>query len=215
MRRRDLLKSAAAATAASAAAQSDQPARTTAVRAAAAWKPKLFDAHQFETVARLVDLIIPPTDTPGAREARVHEYVDLILADGPAEPRTQFLQGLGWLDGYALRLHRLPFVRCPAAQQNAMLTAISRATPRTGQTLNRAGTPDRAAEPDRPVTPPARPGGPAEVDADLSPGAAFFSQIKMLTVDGYYTSPIGIKELNKSGAASAGFGCKHEEHSRG
>jgi len=160
----------------------------------------------------LADLIIPATDTPGAREVLVHQYIDLMLHDGPSEPRADFIKGLGWLDGYALRLHHEPFVRCTAADQHSMLTALSRFTPGTGQTLNRAGTPDRAAEIDRPVNPPVRPGPPAEADPDLSPGARFFLQMKMLTIDGYYTTPAGIQELNKGGRVPAGFGCHHDEH---
>ena len=34
------------------------------------WKPKFFDEHENETVVVLSDLIIPATDTPGAREAQ-------------------------------------------------------------------------------------------------------------------------------------------------
>ena len=194
-----------------AAAQHDRPAPQQA-KPATGWKPRLLDAHQLETVAVLADLIIPATDTPGAREAKVHEFIDLLLADGPSAPRVRFIQGLGWLDGYSLRVHKQPFVRCTPDQQKEILTTLSLFTPGTGQTLNRAGTPDRAAEPDRPVSPPTRPGGPAAVpaDPDLSPGARFFTQVKSLTVDGYYTSPVGIRELNKGGRVPSGFGCKHD-----
>jgi hypothetical protein len=223
MKRRDILKGAiAGAGAFSAEAAAQQHPHTapsaTARAKAAPWKPLLFDAHQNDTVTALAELIIPRTDTPGAKDARVNEYIDLILNDGPQEPRVHFLQGLAWLDGYALRRHEKPFVRCTAEQQTAMLTALDRAgMAAQPQTLNRAGTPDRAAEPDRPVAPPIRPGGPAAtggaptLDIDLAPGARFFRQMKGLTVAGYYTTEIGINELNKGGRVPAGFGCRHKE----
>ena len=50
---------------------------------AATWKPALFTAHQNETVIALTDLIIPATDTPGAKAALVNRYMDLLLNDGP------------------------------------------------------------------------------------------------------------------------------------
>mgnify|MGYP000532372260 CR=1 FL=1 len=37
----------------------------------AVWKPKLFDGHQNDTVIVLTELIIPATDTPGAKAAQV------------------------------------------------------------------------------------------------------------------------------------------------
>jgi hypothetical protein len=91
---------------------------------AAAWKPRVFDAHQNETVVVLTELIIPATDTPGAKAALVNRYMDLLLADGPDEQRNRFLEGLSWLDGYALRKHGQPFVRCTEQQQIAILTEL-------------------------------------------------------------------------------------------
>ena len=44
------------------------------------WKPLLLDEHQNETLIILSDLIIPATDTPGAKEALVNRYIDLVLA---------------------------------------------------------------------------------------------------------------------------------------
>lgn len=133
----------------------------------------LFDAHQAETVVTISEIIIPATDTPGARAARVVEYIDLLLNDGPPERRNSFLSGLGWLDGYAIRKHGKPFVRCTEAEQAGMLTSL-----------------DGARE------------------GDLAPGGRFFAQIKGLTVSGYYTSKIGIAELNKGGRVPSTFGCR-------
>jgi hypothetical protein len=65
---------------------------------AAAWRPVLFDAREAEGLARLVDAIIPRTATPGARDARVHEYIDLAVSLAPLEEKKAFVDGLRWLD---------------------------------------------------------------------------------------------------------------------
>jgi len=115
MNRRDLLKLAAsAATAPVALAQST-------------WTPQLFDAHQNETVVALTERIIPATDTPGAKAAFVNRHLDRLLHDSPAADQQMFLEGLAWLDGYALREHRKPFVRCSEPEQVAILKALDTA----------------------------------------------------------------------------------------
>jgi hypothetical protein len=101
-------------------------AHTASTKTAAPWKPQLFDAHQSATVLALVDVIIPRTDTPGAVDARVHEYIDLQLSDGPQRRRSAFLEGLGWLDGYAIRTFGKPFVKCSNAERIAILKELDR-----------------------------------------------------------------------------------------
>jgi hypothetical protein len=159
---------AAPASAAAAAAQAAQ---------GEAWKPIVFDSHQNETLIALTELIIPTTDTPGAKAAKVNEYIDLMLHDVEQDKGHSFLMGLGWLDGHAIRKHNAPFVRCTEAQQVEILKSLDGAT-----------------------------------NADLKPGAEFFRQLKRFTVDGYYTSKIGIDELNKGGRVPATFACEHENH---
>jgi len=92
----------------------------------AVWKPKVLDAHQNDTVIVLTELIIPATDTPGAKAAQVNRYIDLLLADGSAADRERFLDGLSFLDGYAIRQQKAPFVKCTAVQQTAILEAFDR-----------------------------------------------------------------------------------------
>ena len=90
----------------------------------AAWKPALFDAHQNDTVVALSELILPATDTPGAKAALVNRYLDKLLHDGGEEVRGRFLEGLAWLDGYSIKKYARPFVRCTAAEQTATLEAM-------------------------------------------------------------------------------------------
>jgi len=92
--------------------------------AIAARKPQTLDDHQFRTVEALGELIIPATDTPGAKAADVHRYIDLFLTDGTDVDRARFLDGLGWLDGYANEKYRKPFLSMTPADQTAVLQAL-------------------------------------------------------------------------------------------
>src|SRR5437870_10309328 len=112
MNRRDLLKLGASAAAAPAALAQQHAQHTASIVPQAAWTPQLFDAHQNETVIALTERIIPATDTPGAKAALVNRHLDRLLHDGPVADQERFLQGLAWLDGYAIREKGKPFVRC-------------------------------------------------------------------------------------------------------
>lgn len=96
--------------------------------AAKPWAPKIFDTQQNETVVTLTELIIPETDTPGAKAAKVNEYIDGVLADASAETREKFLQGLTWLDLQSQQRYNQRFVNAAPESQVAFLTELSAAT---------------------------------------------------------------------------------------
>jgi len=149
---------------------------------AATFTPKVLNAHQFQTVGTLVELIIPATDTPGAKAALVDRFVDSVLETASQNTRTQFLSGLALLDDRSRLLFGQDFVMATSAQQNDLLTRLS----------NRA---DAAA--------------PAQ------PGVEFFTAIKSMTITGYYSTEIGLRqELGDSGVLMSGTfeGCTHPEH---
>lgn len=127
MNRRDLFKLTAAAAPAALPGQ-QKPASPAPASPQAAWKPLLFDAHQNDTVIVLSELMIPATDTPGAKAAKVNVWMDKLLNDGPVEQRNAFLEGLNWLDGYCLRQHRKPFKELTEGQQTAILTTLDTTT---------------------------------------------------------------------------------------
>lgn len=89
------------------------------------WKPIFFDSHQNETVVVLSDLIIPETDTPGAKAAQVNRFIDLLLDAESAETQQQYTEALSWLDGYCLSHHSKPFTALDAPEQSSVLTLLT------------------------------------------------------------------------------------------
>lgn len=150
--------------------------------AASDWAPKVLDAHQDEMVVALSELIIPATDTPGAKAALVNRFVDAVIDDADDADRKSFLRGFEWMDARSRELFGDEFLKASAEQQTALLTILS-----SGK--NKA--------------------------LEDQIGVEFFEAIKAMTITGYYTSEIGMKqELHDDGRLFfAGFeGCTHPEH---
>ena len=89
------------------------------------WKPQFFDEHQNETIIALSELIIPQTDTPGAKAALVNRYIDLRYSEEDPHEQEKLIQGLAWLDGRSFSLHNSPFVRLTSDQQTAILEQLA------------------------------------------------------------------------------------------
>jgi glucoside 3-dehydrogenase (cytochrome c) hitch-hiker subunit len=85
----------------------------------------LFDPHQDATVIVISEMIIPQSSTPGAKAARVNEFIDVLLASRPKSEQDKFLEGLNWLDTRSQELFGHSFVDCPPEQQKDVLTRIS------------------------------------------------------------------------------------------
>src|SRR5947209_661031 len=83
---------------------------------------QVLDPHQSETVATIAEMIIPATDTPGARAARVHEFIDLIVAEWLADDdRGRFLAGLADVDARSRDLFGTDSVAASEPQRGAIL----------------------------------------------------------------------------------------------
>lgn len=125
---------------------------------------RVLDPEQTELVATIAELIIPATDTPGARAAGVHQFIDLTLAEWyDAADRERFLAGLAEVDARAQAAHGPAFLECTPVQQAAVLTALD----------------EQFA---------------AQRDAKTAPDKPFFQMMKGLTLVGYYTSEIGANQ---------------------
>ncbi len=82
---------------------------------------KFFNKEEFETLETLTELIIPRTDTPGARDVGVAYIIDERV------PRIERIHN-EWREGLALLNRPSRFVSLSAAEQVELLTRISQET---------------------------------------------------------------------------------------
>src|SRR6266540_828344 len=69
----------------------------------AATELKALSPSQFAILEVLVDAIIPPDDrSPGAKQARVADYVDLLLSESDRHLTLEWIGGLAALDADAM-----------------------------------------------------------------------------------------------------------------
>jgi hypothetical protein len=144
-------------------------------------KLKFFTPKEFALVTTISDLIIPTDDhSPGAKEAEVPAFIDLMVSESPQETKTLWRDGLAAVDKMSQTKFSKDFVSATPEQQTEILVEISKNEMKP-QTLEER----------------------------------FFRAIKNLTIDGYYTSEIGIhKDLQYKGNTylKEFKGCTHPEH---
>ena len=130
---------------------------------------KTLNPQQNATVTTIAELIIPQTDTPGAKAARVNEFIDLILTEWyDEEEKSTFLTGLADVDSRSRDLYGKDFVDCVEKQQAEILQALDDEVAAREENARRRRT--------------------------HPPQKNFFFMMKQLTLVGYYTSQVGFEQ---------------------
>jgi hypothetical protein len=89
-----------------------------------AWRPRFLHEEEVGPVADLAERIIPETETPGARRALVHQYIDWVLSDADPGAQERFRAGLRSLDETSSRLFSRPFAGLDGESQDRILAGI-------------------------------------------------------------------------------------------
>ncbi len=147
------------------------------------WKPTFLNDEQNETLISFSDLLIPKTDTPGAKEALCNRSIDIVVAAEPAEEQKQFLKALTSLDESSQKEYGKEFRALSSEEQNELLRPLA-------------------------YTPGRRNWGE---DIAPDPRRDQFEHLKHRVVYAYYSSEIGQRELGWDGAYTHGpyTGCQH------
>ena len=147
------------------------------------WKPAFFSAHQNQTVIVLSDLIIPETETPGAKTALVNRFLDLLLAAETHDTQQGFLNSLAYLDGEARSRYGNALIYLPKETQVELLEFF--AYPNSLETWGEGQTGDQA-------------------------GHNHFQNMKDWITRSFYSSEAGMKALGWNGEPPHGAltGCE-------
>jgi len=129
--------------------------------------PSMYELDKNEAlIEALAETIIPATETPGASQAKVHEFIILMIKDCTyRNTQSNFIAGLGDLKSYCRSQYGKPFTACSMPQKTSIL-----------QHFEKKGTPYS--------------GIVGKVQTKLL-GKSFFSTLKELTIKGYCTSMPG------------------------
>ncbi len=148
------------------------------------WKAAFLNDQQNETLIALSDVIIPATDTPGAKEALVNRYLDLLLSVQPAEFQRQFVDALAFIDSESGERFGKEFRLLGLDDQIWLLTPWA----------YQQGSSRWMEHQDKP-----------------DPAQQHFERLKALIAAAYYGSEIGQKELGWDGSVTHGpyRGCEH------
>ena len=150
------------------------------------WKPSFLNEQQNDTLIALSDVIIPTTDTPGAKEALVNRFLDLLLSIEPAGSQRQFTDALASLDNESQKQFSKSFRELTVNDQVWLVAPWSYPT-----------------DADRWV---------GEENTSNTPQQHFL-RLKRMIAYAYYGSEIGAKELGWDGEFTHGpyEGCDHQD----
>ena len=116
-------------------------------------------------IGELANVIIPPTQSPGAKEALVHEYIIRYMEDcSPMKEYNNFLNGLNELQENCQNSYNQNFENCTAVQKNKILENLDNNHDSTSLF--------------------------SKISNKLQ-GRSFFTILKSLTIEGYCTSELG------------------------
>ena len=133
---------------------------------AGGYTPQALSDHEYKTLIRLTDLIIPVENgKPGAVAAGAAAWIDLLGSEN-TQLKAIYSDGVAWIDAEMKRRQSADFVSATPEQQTALLDVIA---------YRRNSTPE------------------------LDPGIQFFTWVRRMTVDAFYTSEIGIADIDYRG----------------
>jgi hypothetical protein len=130
------------------------------------WKPGFLDQDQLDLVAELAETLIPETSTPGAKSVKVHQFIDDELKYF-YRPMDQyrFVKGLEDVQARAQAAHGKKFQEITAEERTALLQQLETETKKMVD------------------------------EKTAGPGQPFFTMLKNMTFQGYFTSEKVGKEV--------------------
>lgn len=87
----------------------------------------LFDKKQVRLLNEIADTIIPDTNTPGAKAAKVGQFMAVIVSDCyEPEEQKRFMEGLVTLQAASEKANGSTFQKSTPAQRTALLNALDK-----------------------------------------------------------------------------------------
>jgi Gluconate 2-dehydrogenase subunit 3 len=163
------------------------------------WSARCLDPHSVTTLTMVCEHIVP-----GATEARACQFVDTIFEAAEPLARTRLRDAILLIDEAARKGGAASFREAASEKQLAILQNLAS----EGQELESTQKIEDAKTTWLSRWSTARPSGVPE-----TLGPEFLQIMRMLTIYGYYASPLGVRALGREAMFHSPYpGCTHAEH---
>jgi hypothetical protein len=135
------------------------------------WTPQVMNEDQAQTLSAIVDRILPATDTPGAIEVGVDQFIDKILHQVfPDNIINTYVAGLDEFNQFAKNQYNKNFIKLSPKEQDAVIMIYEEKSPWMPSSL-------------------------WNFTFDNTPGFPFYRMTKELALMGYFQSERISKEV--------------------
>lgn len=129
------------------------------------WQPQFFSSDQASVIGELAETILPKTQTPGAKDLKIDQFIDRMIKQVMSQKDQQlFLKGMDAFESEAKEVNGKSFIDSSPEQRSKLLTKLEQETEKTPTSVW---------------------GINMKKDAGPLP---FYRQVKALTLLGYFTA---------------------------
>lgn len=149
-----------------------------------------FSAADISFLDEVAETILPATNTPGAKEAKVGEFMKVMVTDCYTQKQQDaFVNGIGELDEACKKMHSKSFMDCTPEQRKALLVSLEKEAKEFNQKRDEADKPLREAHNKKNEALAWK----DQTEFEGSP-SHYYTMMKQLTLLGFFTSKTGMTE---------------------
>ncbi|MFT3682583.1 MAG: gluconate 2-dehydrogenase subunit 3 family protein [Ferruginibacter sp.] len=146
--------------------------------------PADFSPANIALLDEVGETILPATSTPGAKAAKVGEFMKIMVTDcyTPEEQKV-FLEGIGKLNDACDKMHGHDFIKATPEQRKELLLSLEKEAKEVQAQRNKADSDYKKAERDK--------GNTLPLDFQNPVAPHYYTLMKQLTMLGFFTSEVG------------------------
>lgn len=149
-----------------------------------------FTAANISLLDEVAETIIPATSTPGAKAAKVGEFMKVMVTDCYTQKQQDaFVSGIGELDEACKKMHSKGFMDCTSEQRKALLVSLEKEAKEFNQKRDEADKPLREEHKKKNEALAWK----DQKEFEGSP-SHYYTMMKQLTLLGFFTSKTGMTE---------------------
>lgn len=156
----------------------------------AAKSEAVFTPASIKLLNEVGETIIPATATPGAKAARVGDFMQVMVTDCyTAQQQKVFMNGIQQIDDDAEKMYKKSFLECTPAERHALLVSLEKEAKIYNQKRDADDNPKRTAMENKNSTVPWK----DQQQFEPTPSHYYF-MMKQLTLLGFFSSETGMTE---------------------